>query len=92
LLNPIFPGTSHVLLHGLDTAADSAIWEFGGFVILTKDEDFQILSFIHGHPPKVIWLHSGNGPTEQLLAVVKQYRQIIEEFGDDADRSLLTLP
>ncbi|HWB55195.1 MAG TPA: DUF5615 family PIN-like protein [Tepidisphaeraceae bacterium] len=94
LLDSIFPGTSHVLFQGLDTAADDVIWEFaraGGFVILTKDEDFQILSFTRGHPPKVVWLRLGNGPTEQLVAVIKQYRQIIEDFGNDRDRSLLII-
>jgi len=94
-LESIFPGTTHVVFHGLDTRNDDAVWEFAkadGFVILTKDEDFQVLSFARGHPPKVIWLRSGNGPTQQVLSIIMQHRPIIERFGDAEDLSLLVLP
>jgi predicted nuclease of predicted toxin-antitoxin system len=90
-----FPGTSHVTSHGLDTKTDEDLWEFakvGGFTIATKDEDFQVLSFTRGHPPKVIWLRSGNGPTHQVLAELLRHREMIESFGNDAERSLLVLP
>ena len=95
LLESAFPGTVHVRSLGLDTRDDNAIWEFaraGGFAIVTKDEDFQVLSFTRGHPPKVVWLRSGNGPTHQVLTILLQYRQTIEQFGSDEDRSLLVLP
>ncbi|HMN42236.1 MAG TPA: DUF5615 family PIN-like protein [Phycisphaerales bacterium] len=95
LLEPSFPGTTHVLLHNLDTSDDNAIWDFaraGGFAIATKDEDFQVLSFTRGHPPKVVWLRSGNGPSSQVLEILLRARPIIEEFGQDHDRSLLVLP
>ena len=94
-LDPSFPGTSHIVLHGLQTADDSAIWAFalaGGYVIATKDEDFQVLSFARGHPPKVIWLRSGNGPTSQILEILLLARPIIEHFGGDDKQSLLILP
>ena len=94
-LQTAFPGTSHVKIHSLDTADDEVIWQFarqGNFVITTKDEDFQILSFARGHPPKVIWLRSGNGPASQVQELLLRARTLIEEFGADAERSLLVLP
>ena len=95
LLQGTFPGTTHVLDHGLDTRGDDALWEFaraGGFAILTKDEDFQILSFARGHPPKVVWLRSGNGPTAAVLDLLTRARAIMLAFDEDADRSMLVLP
>lgn len=56
-LEASFPGSSHVVAHSLDARDDNAIWEFaraGGFAIVTKDEDFHVLSFARGHPPKGI--------------------------------------
>jgi predicted nuclease of predicted toxin-antitoxin system len=95
MLQEAFPGTSHVALEKLETVDDDRIWEFakvGGLVITTKDEDFQVLSFARGHPPKVVWLKSGNGPTEQVLEILLRARVIIDAFGADSDRSLLMLP
>ena len=95
LLEPSFPGTSHVVLHGLDRRDDDQVWEFakaGGFTIATKDDDFQVLSFSRRHPPKVIWLRSGNGPTSQVRDILLRARPIIESFEADEERSLLVLP
>jgi predicted nuclease of predicted toxin-antitoxin system len=94
-LEPAFPGTSHVIAHGLQTGDDDALWNFarsGGYAITSKDEDFQVLSFARGHPPKVIWLRSGNGPSSEILEILLRARPIIEAFGEDRDRSLLVLP
>ena len=94
-LEPLFPGSTHIAVHGLQTSDDDKIWEFAranNFVITTKDEDFQLLSFAKGHPPKVIWLRSGNGPTSQVLEVIVLARSVIENFGTDTDQSLLVLP
>lgn len=94
-LQEAFPGTSHVVLHGLDTADDAAIWDFArgnGFIVVTKDEDFQVLSFSRGHPPKVVWVRSGNGPSSQVLELLRRARGVIEAFAADEERSLLELP
>lgn len=94
LLEAAFPGTSHIVFYQLESKSDDELWssaKAGGFTILTKDEDFQLLSFVHGHPPKVIWLRRGNAPTRDVLATLLQYRQFIEEFDADPDRSLLAL-
>ena len=46
------------------------IWERAGqeaYAIVSKDNDFRQLSFVHGAPPKVIWLSVGNAGTEAIL-------------------------
>jgi predicted nuclease of predicted toxin-antitoxin system len=57
-LEPLFPGTAHVSALDLLHTPDDEIWNSareGGFVIVSKDDDYQIKSFTRGHPPKVIW-------------------------------------
>lgn len=94
LLQPAFPGTTHVALEGLDRRDDDAVWKFArasGFAIATKDEDFQVLSFARGHPPKVLWLRGGNGPTKLVRDLLLNARATIEAFGADEKLSLLEL-
>jgi len=89
-----FPGTRHARDVGLARADDGAIWQFakeGGFVIVSKDADFHQLSFLHGHPPKVIWLRVGNRSTSEVLAVVQRSLDHIELFGANEDASFLSL-
>lgn len=62
-LQDAYPGSSQVVLEGLAQADDSAVWKYAsdkGFVIVTKDSDFQEFSLLHGAPPKVPWLRMGN--------------------------------
>ncbi len=94
-LQPLFPGSEHVLGLGLGESEDEEIWSFaldGGFVITSKDVDFHVLSFMRGHPPKVIWLRSGNGPSEQVFEILARSRALIEAFVVDPARAILTLP
>ncbi|MBL8758440.1 MAG: DUF5615 family PIN-like protein [Phycisphaerae bacterium] len=90
-----FPGTTHVALAGLERASDDDLWKFAagaGFVIVTKDEDFQVMSCLRGPPPKVVWVRTGNGPTEEVARLLVQARGVLESFVAAADRSLLVLP
>ena len=60
-----FPESRHVDDVGLHGRDDADIWKYAGqhgFVLISKDNDFRQLSFLHGAPPKVIWLHIGNAP------------------------------
>jgi predicted nuclease of predicted toxin-antitoxin system len=68
-----FPGTSQVALEGLEQADDAAIWEYAkanGFVIVSKDSDFQEMSLLWGAPPKVVWLRSGNTSKAGVISVL----------------------
>lgn len=58
-----YDGSTQVALIGMEQADDYEIWSYArdhDFVIVTKDADFYDLSLLHGAPPKVIWLKSGN--------------------------------
>ena len=62
-LADVFPESVHVCDVGLSQATDSAVWAYArenGLVILTKDNDFNQMSFPYGAPPKVVWLRAGN--------------------------------
>lgn len=64
-----FPDSTHVTAVGLVAATDTEIWDFArqhDFTIVSKDSDFNDLAFVHGTPPKVIWLRLGNRSTDQI--------------------------
>ena len=81
LLVTDFPGTTQIALLGMERASDSEIWQFAkdnDFVIVTKDADFYDLSLLHGAPPKVIWLKSGNVAKAEVVGVLLRNREEIE--------------
>ncbi len=93
-LDRSYPGSRHVRDVGLARADDGVIWQFakaGGFVIVSKDADFHQLSFLHGHPPKVIWLRLGNRSTDEVLAVIERNLDNIAMFHANEDAAFLSL-
>ena len=93
-LDSAFPGTRHIDSVGLHAQADGKIWEFArdnDFTIVSKDNDFRQLSFLHGAPPKVVWLAVGNSSTQAILRVLNGRRSSIEAFVRDEQESLLIL-
>jgi predicted nuclease of predicted toxin-antitoxin system len=51
-LADLFPDSEHVRNVNLHEADDRTVWEYAranGFAIVSKDEDFQQLSFLYGH-------------------------------------------
>ena len=68
-LAEVFPASQHVRDLDLKRADDLAVWHYArdhGLTIVTKDDDFRQLSFLHGAPPKVIWTRIGNCRTEDV--------------------------
>jgi len=62
-------GAWHVHDIGLEGASDNAIWQEAirrDAVIVTKDEDFVLISSVT-KGPQVVWLRSGNTPRRVLL-------------------------
>ena len=56
---------------GLREADDTAIWTFaqaGGWVVVTKDEDFAERSLRSVTGPQVLWLRIGNSTNRVLCA------------------------
>ncbi len=93
-LEPEYPGSVHVRTLGLRGATDQAIWGRArqeAYTLVSKDNDFRQLSFLHGPPPKVIWLSVGNAETEAIFRFLRSQRAEIQIFGADTEASLLVL-
>lgn len=73
---------------------DEAIWAYAaahGFVIVTKDEDFQRYSVWRGFPPKVVWIRSGNASTGAIIELLRASVDQIESFVAHPDAAFLPL-
>ena len=93
-LDPEYPGSEHVRSVGLRGATDDTILDYArqhGHAIVSKDNDFRQLSFLHGAPPKIIWLSVGNAGTDAILRFLKSQRAVILAFDADEEASLLAL-
>ena len=94
LLATLFPGSVHVRECGLLGQTDEDVWEYArtnGFIIVSKDSDFQQRSLLHGHPPKIVWLRIGNCTSRQLVQLVTTHEQDIHSLGADPFESILVL-
>jgi predicted nuclease of predicted toxin-antitoxin system len=72
-LQQLFPGTTQVSLLGLESASDQEIWfraKQEGFVVVTRDADFQELSLVWGAPPHVIRLRTPNLNRSDILKML----------------------
>ena len=81
-LQSAFPGSTQVSLVDLQGATDSEIWQYAkinGFVIVTRDSDFQERSMIAGHPPQVIWLKIPNRSKSVVLNILLEHHLEIEQ-------------
>jgi predicted nuclease of predicted toxin-antitoxin system len=77
-----YPGSNQVVLLGMESASDKEVWQKAkddGYVILTRDADFQELSLVWGHPPKVIRLKTLNQSRAATLKLLIENRDVIEE-------------
>jgi predicted nuclease of predicted toxin-antitoxin system len=77
-----YPGTSQVVLLDLEAASDRTIWQRAkddGYVIVTRDADFEELSFVLGQPPKIIWLKVKNQSRVTTLKILNDNYAVIED-------------
>jgi predicted nuclease of predicted toxin-antitoxin system len=82
-LNKLFPEAKQVRGLGLENSTDREIWEYARsneFTIVTFDADFYDMSNLYGHPPKIIWLRTGNRRTSDLAKVLLGRSVIIKKF------------
>lgn len=94
LLGREFPGLRHVEQLGLRGRTDLEPWELAardGCVLVSKDNDFRQLSFLRGHPPKVIWLDVADAGTDVVARRLASGRARIAEFVGDEFEILLVL-
>ncbi len=93
-LAALFPESQHVEIVGLRGQPDKLIWDYAarhGLAIVSKDNDFRQLSFLHGPPPKVIWLSVGNASTDAVGRLLERSRLEIEAFESSPEEALLVL-
>lgn len=79
----LFPNCKHVSDCGLVDCSDSEIWDYAqkhDFTIVTFDADFYDISIISGHPPKIIWIRTGNLMTKDIVKLLRQYQDSIKDF------------
>jgi predicted nuclease of predicted toxin-antitoxin system len=93
-LADIFPESAHVRDIGMARAPDQEIWDRAkeeGFVIASKDNDFQQMSFVHGPPPKVVWIRRGNCSVQESAELLRANSARIHEFERDRVTAYLIL-
>jgi len=65
--------------------ADETLWNYAGennWIILTKDADFFNKLTLHGAPPRVVWLRTGNlRRSEQDAMLATRMPQILDLLG-----------
>jgi predicted nuclease of predicted toxin-antitoxin system len=89
-----FPGSVHVRDVGLAASPDADLWAYAaahGFVIASKDTDFQQRALLYGHPPKVIWVRLGNCSTAVVASLLRSRLTDILAFEADPAASFLAL-
>lgn len=77
-----YPDSSQVVLLGMESASDKEVWQKAkddGYVIVTRDADFQELSLVWGQPPKVIRLKTLNQSRAATLKVLLDNLDVITE-------------
>jgi predicted nuclease of predicted toxin-antitoxin system len=87
-LQTVFPGSSQVALIGMERASDMDVWQYArdnAFVIVSKDADFYDLSLLHGAPPKVVWLKTGNATKAAVTRLLLDSKERIEALLADPD-------
>lgn len=61
-------------------------------MIVSKDSDFRQLAFLHGPPPKAIWVRLGIASTIEIYESLRNDHDEIVRFGADVEEALLVLP
>jgi predicted nuclease of predicted toxin-antitoxin system len=93
-LSSVYPDPIHVRDVGLASADDSTIWAYAranALTIVTKDLDFHQRSFLHGAPPRVIWICRGNCSTAEVIEVLRSQYDVVRGFHENSEASFLVL-
>jgi len=79
----LHPDAIQVREAGLENLKDIEIWQYAkqnGYTIVTFDADFYEISLLKGHPPKILWLRTGNTSTDNLVRLIEENYELISEF------------
>ena len=95
ILRDLFPGSVHLREVSLQEADDSIVWNYAkthGFVIVSKDSDFQQRSLLYGAPPKFVWLRLGNCSVAESAELLRKHSVSLHTFDLNPTESHLMLP
>lgn len=88
--NKFFDDCKQVTSIGLANCTDIEIWKYAhdnGYAIVTFDADFYEISLLNGCPPKIIWLRTGNMPTNTPAELLIEKRELILYFLNSEDEN-----
>ena len=74
--------------------SDAEVWSYAqdnDFAIVSKDSDFANLAFLHGQPPKLVYVRIGNCSTDQIAEILMRSQSTISAFLNDPIEAVLTL-
>ncbi|MHB1353637.1 MAG: DUF5615 family PIN-like protein [Thiobacillus sp.] len=81
-LQEAYPGSSQVVLLGLEQASDLTLRHHAGrhdYVLVTRDADFYDLSLTRGAPPAVLWRRIDNPDKSEVRRLSIDRRDAIRE-------------
>jgi predicted nuclease of predicted toxin-antitoxin system len=93
-LADLYSSSAHLCDVGLGGATDAAVWAYaaeGGFMLVTKDEDFHRLSVLRGYPPKVLWVRLGNCSTADVRHLLRTRFEQIVAFAAHEEAAFLAI-
>lgn len=94
IIADVLHGAKHVSDIRLNGASDMEIWRYAkdnNFCIVTFDSDFIDISVLHGFPPKIIWLKTGNATVESIAQKLTSQAKSIIDFLADSENAYLEI-
>lgn len=82
-ISTFYPNAKQVKELGLENSTDFEIFQFAkknDFTIVTFDSDFFDLNTLHGFPPKIVWIRTGNTTTKNLFVLLQDKYDLIKIF------------
>jgi predicted nuclease of predicted toxin-antitoxin system len=89
-LEHLYPKCTQVRIANLENATDNRLWLFAkehNYTIVTFDADFFDLANLYGHPPKIIWLRTGNSTTDALAKLLTDRLDTIKDFIENPENN-----
>ena len=75
-------------------AKDTKIWQYtkdNGYIVVTRDNDFNDLIAMRGFPLKVVWLRTGNCSRKFTADLLIRSKQAIQELLESEENGLLEI-
>lgn len=89
-----FSSCQQVRFIGLEDSSDFEIFKFArdnDFAIVTFDSDFVDLNAMHGTPPKIVYLNTGNLTTKNITELLMDNIMKINHYLDSGSDDILEL-